>query len=215
LKRRPSRSLWIVKLGGSLADWPDLRAWVRLLGGERAVDLVVVPGGGPFADQVRETQARWKFDDAAAHRMAILAMEQYGLMLAALSRGRIVPAATPVSIRKALRGGATPVWAPSAMCFADAAGKGEIAETWDMTSDSLAAWLATRLRAEHLVLVKSARPPKADLRAMVRSGLIDRAFPRYAAMGRFGLSVVWREDLRIVRRALRTGVPPAAVQLPR
>lgn len=214
--RRPSSPpLWIVKLGGSLADWPDLRAWVRLLGAERAVDLVVVPGGGPFADQVRTAQARWRFDDGAAHRMAILAMEQYGLMLAAMSRGRLVPAASSVALRKVLRQGGTPVWAPAAMSFADAAGKGEIAETWDMTSDSLAAWLAGTLRADHLVLVKSARPPKAGLRAMVRSGLIDRAFPRYAAAGRFGVSVVWREDPAIMRRALRTGIPPAPVQLPR
>lgn len=203
MKRRPSRPLWIVKLGGSLADWPDLRRWVRLLGEARAVDLVVVPGGGPFADQVRAAQARWRFDAAAAHRMAILAMEQYGTMLAGLSRGRMICAATPNAIRKALRAGATPVWSPGAMCFADARGKRQIAESWDMTSDSLAAWLAGRLRADHLVLVKSAPPPRgADAKALVRCGLIDRAFPRYAAQGRFAVSAIWREDRAVFRRAL-------------
>ncbi|MBL8707541.1 MAG: uridylate kinase [Rhodospirillales bacterium] len=216
MSRPAQRPLWIVKLGGSLAGWPDLRRWVRLLGETHAVDLVVVPGGGPFADQVRAAQARWRFDDAAAHRMAILAMEQYGLMLASLSRGRMICGASPAAIRKALRDGVTPVWSPGAMCFADMRGARQIAQTWDMTSDSLAAWLAGRLRADHLVLVKSAPPPRgADMKALVRRGLVDRAFPRYAAAGRFGLSVVWREDRAGMRRAFRTGVPPVSVQLPR
>lgn len=204
MSRRAPRPLWVLKLGGSLAEWPDLRRWVALLAADRAVDLVVVPGGGPFADQVRAAQARWRFKDEAAHRMAILAMEQYGLMLAGLSRNRLAGAATPAAIRKTLRDGVTPVWAPGAMCFADARGKRQITETWDTTSDSLAAWLAGRLRADHLVLVKSAAPPPgADMKALVRRGLIDRAFPRYAAAGRFAVSVVWREDRRAMRRALR------------
>lgn len=215
MSRPGKRALWVVKLGGSLADWPDLRRWLRLLVEVRAVDVVLVPGGGPFADQVRAAQARWRFDDVAAHRMAILAMEQYGLMLASMSRGGIAPAATPARMRAVLASGATPVWAPAAMSAADAAGKREVAESWDMTSDSLAAWLAASLRADHLVLVKSARPPGGDLRTLVRRGLVDRAFPRYAAAGRFGVSVVWREDRARMRRALRTGVPPAPVQLPR
>ena len=200
------RPLWVVKLGGSLAEWPDLRRWVRLLGGERAVDLVVVPGGGPFADQVRAAQARWRFGDAAAHRMAILAMEQYGLMLCALSRGALVPAATPKAIRAALRNGATPVWLPSRMAFADAERGREVTESWDMTSDSMAAWLAGKLGARQLVLVKSARPPAArGLAALVRRGLIDRAFPRYAAAGRFGVAVIWREHRAAMARTLRGG----------
>jgi len=204
LSRHPPRPLWVAKLGGSLAEWPDLRRWVAMLSAERAVDLVIVPGGGPFADQVRAAQTRWHFHDAAAHRMAILAMEQYGLMLASLSRDRLAGAATPAAIRRTLRDGITPVWAPSVLCFADARGKCQIAETWDMTSDSLAAWLAGRLRADHLVLVKSAAPPPgADMKALVRRGLLDRAFPRYAAAGRFGVSVVWREDRAAMRRALR------------
>lgn len=215
--RPRSRPLWVIKLGGSLADWPDLRRWVRLLGDRHAIDLAVVPGGGPFADQVRAAQARWRFDDDVAHRMAILAMEQYGLMLCGLARGQLIPAATPAAIRAALRAGVTPVWAPSAMAFADARGKGEIAETWDMTSDSLAAWLAGKLRAERLVLVKSAKPrPGADLKALVKSGLIDQAFPRYVPPGRFAVSVVWRENGAVLRRALRGSADALeVVQAPR
>jgi aspartokinase-like uncharacterized kinase len=214
------RRCWVVKLGGSLADWPDLGRWVRLLAAPGAVDVVVVPGGGPFADQVRAAQARWRFPDRVAHRMAVLAMEQYGLMLCGLSRGKLAPAERSASIRAALDAGRTPVWSARALAFADAGRARSIAESWDMTSDSLAAWLAHRLDAERLVLVKSARPPAGakTLRALARSGLVDAAFPRYAAAGRFAVSVVCREELAAMRRALRTGRPVAemaCVQAPR
>lgn len=217
MARRP---LWVVKLGGSLADWPDLGAWVRLLAGRRAVDVVVVPGGGPFADQVRASQARWRFPDRVAHRMAVLAMEQYGLMLCGLSRGKLAPAERPASIRAALKSGLTPVWSSRALVFADAGRARQITESWDMTSDSLAAWLARRLRAERLVLVKSARPPAraTTLRALAKSGLVDATFPRYAGAGRFAVSVIWREDRAAMRRALRTEMTVAEmteVQAPR
>jgi aspartokinase-like uncharacterized kinase len=216
----PRRPLWVVKLGGSLAGWSDLKAWVRLLAAPRAVDLVVVPGGGPFADQVRAAQGCWRFSDRVAHRMAVLAMEQYGLMLCGLSRGRLAPAERPGSIRALLKRGKTPVWSPRTLVFADAEGARQIAETWDMTSDSLAAWLARRLGAQRLVLVKSARPPSRahGLRALAKRGLLDAAFPRYATAGRFGVSVVWREDRTAMQYALRTGLPAVAmveVQLPR
>lgn len=209
------RRCWVVKLGGSLAEWPDLRRWVGLLAMPGPVDLVVVPGGGPFADQVRAAQARWKFPGPVAHRMAVLGMEQYALMLCGLSRGRLVPAERPASIRAVLRAGRTPVWSARALVFDDARRSRTIAESWDMTSDSLAAWLARRLRADHLVLVKSARVPGrcAGLRALASAGLVDAAFPRYAAAGRFGVSVVWREDRALFRRALRAGTSGGGMTL--
>ena len=75
---------WIVKIGGSLAAGPAaLGRWLLALeAGRRRV--VVVPGGGPFADTVRSAQAELGFDDSTAHRMALLAMEQYGMALCAL-----------------------------------------------------------------------------------------------------------------------------------
>src|SRR5262245_14143830 len=75
------RPIWVVKLGGSLADASELPAWTALLGRRHAVGIVIVPGGGPFADQVRAAQGRWRFPDAIAHRMCVLAMEQFGLLI--------------------------------------------------------------------------------------------------------------------------------------
>lgn len=78
---------YIIKIGGSLYYRPELKRVLAHAAGlvKAPHSAVIVPGGGPFADQVRRAQQRWLFADKTAHDMALLAMRQYGLMLAALS----------------------------------------------------------------------------------------------------------------------------------
>ena len=147
--RRAPRPL-VVKLGGSLADTPLLTGWLEAL--DLYPDpLVIVPGGGGFADAVRGMQKTMRFDDDAAHQIALVAMEQYGLALAALWP-RLAMAETSAAIGRALRTGRVACWAPAAMALAS-----PLPKSWDVTSDTLAAWLAAQLRAEQLLLIK-ARP---------------------------------------------------------
>ncbi len=165
----------VVKIGGSLGKADTLRPWLTILArGKRRV--IVVPGGGAFADCVREEQERLGFSDRAAHRMALLAMEQYALILADW-QPELTPCATLDEMSDTLRREGIPVWLPSAMVLADPS----IAESWDVTSDSLAAWLARRVRARRLVLVKS-MPAPATLQpqALADLGAVDRAFPQFA-----------------------------------
>ena len=64
-------ALHIVKIGGSLArDEARLRALLAGIADGREGPCVVVPGGGPFADAVRDVQLRLRFPDALAHRLA-------------------------------------------------------------------------------------------------------------------------------------------------
>ncbi len=169
------RGLWVVKLGGSLANSPYLKRWLSVLAAGGGM-VVVVPGGGPFADQVRALQKRRRFDDATAHHMALLAMEQYGRMLAGLQLG-LRPAASRHEIVRARRAGLAAVWMPTRMVLADR----QIAASWDITSDSLAAWLAGKLAADRLVLVKSVTVSGGSVSAAVlaRRGIVDPAFPGY------------------------------------
>jgi aspartokinase-like uncharacterized kinase len=166
--------------------------------------VVVVPGGGPFADQVRALQRRQRFDDAAAHHMALLAMEQYGRMLVALEP-RLRPAGGRAELARARRAGQAAVWMPTRMVLADPA----IAASWDITSDSLAAWLAGQLRANRLVLVKSiALTNGATAADLARRGIVDPAFPAYLARS---WAEGWCTDdvgYREMARALATGSGP-------
>src|SRR5262245_16671636 len=103
----------VVKLGGSLAFSDALRPWLKALAG-CAGHVVVVPGGGPFADAVRVAQPKMGFDDRAAHHMALIAMEQYGRALVGLGENLIL-AGSVAAIERALRDGRVPVWAPARM----------------------------------------------------------------------------------------------------
>ncbi len=169
------KSIWVVKLGGSLAQSRELPHWLRACAA-LAGRVVLVPGGGPYADAVRRAQRAQGFDDAAAHALALGAMEQFGRQLCALQAG-LIPAATAAALREALAAGLTPVWMARAMVLADAG----IAPNWSVTSDSLAAWLAHGLRADGLVLVKSVAAATADIHALAAAGVVDAAFPRWAA----------------------------------
>ncbi|MGH8677643.1 MAG: aspartate kinase, partial [Burkholderiales bacterium] len=125
--------MWVVKFGGSLAHSENLRRWLDVIATAGAGKVVLVPGGGPFADAVREAQQQIEFDDHTAHRMALLAMEQYGLCLCGSQTG-LVPAGSTATIRDALEKEEVPVWMPSTLVLGDPS----IPESWDVTADSLA-----------------------------------------------------------------------------
>ena len=172
---RERRGLTVVKLGGSYAFSSDLPGWLAAIASS-AGDIVLVPGGGPFADAVRLAQPRMGFDDDAAHHMALLGMDQYGRALAALNK-RFTPAASMAGIRRALRAGRVPVWSPTQMVLERA----DIPRSWEVTSDGLAAWLACRIGAQLLLLIKHVDPPPDPIRIedLVARGVVDRSFASF------------------------------------
>lgn len=161
----------VVKLGGSLIKSGDIASVLKLVVKAR-VPVVIVAGGGGFADEVRRLQPSLHLSDKAAHRMAILAMQQNALALADL-QPELKPVETTTEMRLALRAGRVPIWMPLKMCDRDRA----IAEDWSMTSDGLAARLAERLGECDLLVFKSrAVPAKADVHALAAAGVVDRSF---------------------------------------
>ena len=176
-KMRGARPVVVVKLGGSLMASPHLSTWLATLSASRGA-AVVVAGGGPFADAVRIAQETTPFDDRAAHRMAILAMEQYATMLAALEPA-LRPAASRTAITAAAQAGAPPIWLPARMSFAAP----DIPESWEVTSDSLAVWLARKLGLAQVLLVKSAALPMERVPAaeLAEVGIVDPLLPRFLA----------------------------------
>lgn len=203
--------MWVVKLGGSLAFSADLPAWLEVLSQPRGRRRVIVPGGGPFADGVREAQRRRAFPDDAAHRMAVLAMEQYGLMLSALAPG-LRPAATLGEIRAIHDEGKVPVWMAARMT----AGRDDIPARWEVTSDSLAAWLARELGAGLLVLVKSGEPPAGkggavSVTELQRAGLVDAALPSFLRGRAFPVRCVGPRGHQAMARALEGGAAPGVL----
>jgi dihydroneopterin aldolase len=141
----------VVKIGGGIATIPGALARVAgaIVEVAQTRRLVVFPGGGPFAEQVRAYDRAHGLSATAAHWMAILAMDQYAHALADL-----IPGARTVEDRAGIESahadGAVPVLRPSRWLRA----ADELPHSWDVTSDSLAAYTATLLGAAELVLVK-------------------------------------------------------------
>jgi dihydroneopterin aldolase len=176
----------VVKIGGSLWRSPLLARWIAAL---RAFPgpLTIVPGGGPFADAVRAAQPTMGYSDHVAHKMAMLAMEQYGLALVDKFE-RLESVATPEEAGAVHASGNIAVWRPSAM-----APRLNVAANWDVTSDSLSAIYAHASGAARLLLVKSVdvdarrarRPPlEGEGGGAARSlppSLVDPCFASHAA----------------------------------
>jgi hypothetical protein len=139
----------VIKVGGSLAENPAvLKTLCNRLSEITKKHSIIVPGGGKFADAVREVDQRYALSADTAHRMAILGMDQFGLLLA-----QIIPnscATYSLSDAKQLsERKAAPIFLPSRMMFKE----NPLEASWDVTSDSIAAYVASRLKADKVILV--------------------------------------------------------------
>ena len=190
--------MWVVKLGGSLARDAQLPAWLSMLAEAGAGRVAIVAGGADFANAVRQAQHHWDFNDLAAHNMAVLAMGQTALMLQALEP-RLQLATHDDQIRRALHAGRTAVWMPLT-ALRDTQ---DAFTSWEVSGDSLALWLASRLNAERLVVVKSCElDPRHTLADLGASGVLDVRFAEWAREAHFPIDVVPRNSIGRVREAL-------------
>jgi aspartokinase-like uncharacterized kinase len=187
--------MWVVKIGGSLNNDPLLPEWLDLLvqlGGGR---VTLVCGGGAFADEVRRAQAHWRFDDLAAHNMAVLAMAQSAYMAWGLNP-KLQLATNEAEIRKVLHSGHTALWLPNEWLRSEPDGD----TNWDNSGDSIALGLARSLNAERLVVVKScAIEPTAGLPGLAEAGILDRRFIGLAEGVAFPIDVIQRAELARMR----------------
>lgn len=141
----------VVKIGGGLLAAPAaFDAALAIVGTTgRSRRLLIVAGGGLFADAVREADRRFGLAGTTAHWMAILAMDQHAHLIASRLSGSAIVEGT-AAIATALDGGLIPVLAPSRW-LRDA---DPLPHSWEVTSDSIAAWVAGQVGARRLVLVK-------------------------------------------------------------
>jgi aspartokinase-like uncharacterized kinase len=140
----------VLKIGGSQArhdDLPSLCTVLTAVGKNHP--LLVVPGGGSFADAVRDCTKKYPLSETSAHWMAIMAMDQYGRLLGDMISGSRLARTLPEAVSIADEG-RVPVLLPHDWL----AGKDPLPHSWDVTSDSIAAWIAGQAMAERLILVK-------------------------------------------------------------
>jgi len=161
--------LVVVKIGGSLLRLPGgLRAFCKELPSvKKLTKFIIVPGGGVFADDVRKLYNKLNLSDSIAHFTAIIAMDMYGLILSDL-----IPHSKPVmslyEAKNELKRNIIPIVLPShIMMSVDV-----LKHSWEVTSDSISAYIAHLLGAQKLVLVKDvdalySSNPKVDKNATI------------------------------------------------
>ena len=218
MRGRPGESAvdMVVKVGGSLLESGSLSSLLTTLGElAKAHRLVVVPGGGPFADTVRRACSLHDPGTSAAHWMAILAMDQHAHYLSGL-----LPAARvttgPDEIASVHAEGLLPVLAP----FRWLQAADPLPHGWHVTSDSISAWVAARLSARRLVLLKSVEGvagadgeilAEAPLRAAATCGIVDEHCERAVEPGLECWVLSGREPQRLT--ALLGGGRPRGTRL--
>lgn len=184
----------VYKIGGSLLDLPDLAKRIEwLVNGDYAGPTtessawmktarpILVVGGGAAADLVREWDRIHSLGAERSHSLALLAMQWNEQLIL-----EILPNCRRVTSRDKTQA----AWADNAVPVVSAfdylaieeqaAGK-VLPHSWDVTSDSIAAWIAVRWNAEALVLAKSVDPPSLPTNGWHDCDTVDRYFARLAS----------------------------------
>lgn len=190
----------VVKIGGSLLEMKDLAARLRgLFSLLSPAPIAIVVGGGAAVDVVRELDRTHVLGDEEAHWLAIRAMRVGEGLVAALLPECVVVEAWSELAEAWGKGRAAILALEPLLREAEQHGREIPRSSWDVTSDSLAAWAAREMQSARLVLVKSVAMPVGGIVAAVQLGKIDARTPQFAA----NLDVDWvnlREEPLDVRR---------------
>ncbi len=154
----------VIKVGGSLL--PHAGEIIRTIL-ESGRPSLILPGGGIFADAVRETGT----DGTIAHWMAIAGMEQYGWFLSGFG----------IEVMDHPEFSDKPRVLLPYQYFRE---RDPLPHTWDVTSDTISAWLADHLGAELLVLksidqIRAAGVPLDQISIQVETQDLDPLFIPY------------------------------------
>lgn len=140
----------LIKIGGSLAIYPEELKILcsKLDAASKKHNIIVVPGGAEFADVVRAVDKRFGLSDSVSHQMAILGMDQYGLLLSDLIKGsQLINQLEQVQGIFDLH--MLPVFLPSNFMLRN----DPLERSWNVTSDSIAVYLANQLHIKKVILV--------------------------------------------------------------
>jgi 5-(aminomethyl)-3-furanmethanol phosphate kinase len=143
----------VVKVGGSLYDWPELRVKLKAFLQSLNSPVVVMPGGGDFCEAVRKYDLVHSMPAADSHRLALAALQSAAHFL------------------KWMLGDAFTVIDDYSFVGPD------MPENWTVTSDSMASCYAVIHQAHEVVLLKSRCADSQDFDELSKQGIVDHHFP--------------------------------------
>lgn len=195
----------LIKLGGSLMDLPCLPdLLLSALDTWSPMRTIIVVGGGKAADLVRTWDAHWQLGQRRSHQLAIFAMTWNARKLfAKRSEFQLIRHVNAIECSEKTN---VILTEPFLNSIVPKEANTQLPESWDLTSDSIAAYLAVLLKADQLVLLKSAEleqstwnarselvqkesgrfslqdiSSKSELESLANDKLVDAYFPTYAS----------------------------------
>jgi len=216
----------VVKIGGSLIkEAPELvDRLVREFGSENPdsvnemeesgrlpFSILIVPGGGIFADTVRTADEHFSLSADAAHWMAILGMEQYACYLQDKSGATVTDSITDLPP-------GVSILFPYRLLKAE----DPLPHTWDVTSDTIAAWVAVQIGAVFFKVTdvdgifkegKLVREISASDFKGNFSSCIDHALPQFLLINRINCLILnGKVPERVIQAVYGKPVPGTAVK---
>jgi len=169
----------VIKVGGSLYEWADLAPRLRgFLDHLRNHRVLVVPGGGRMVDIIRELDRQHALGETTCDDLALRALSVSARFLGALL-GRSVVVESLEECRGAWERNDMPILNCHSFLRATCERETGLPSSWDVTSDSIAAFVARRVGAQRLLLLKSTDDfTRGDWQQASRDGFVDRWFPR-------------------------------------
>ena len=176
----------VVKVGGSLLDWPGLpRALSSWFDSQPPSVNVIISGGGRWVDAIRDSDKQFDLGDKVAHRLSLKAMTTTAFLVSSiLEDSQFVE--SPTELVELVRLGHSElrlVFACESVLTSPQFSKDvplAFPENWTVTSDSIAAIIARWLGAEELVLLKSVLPQHRQIAGVASTGIVDEFFPTAA-----------------------------------
>lgn len=150
----------VYKVGGSLFEWPELFGRLQSLLAAEPGRPLLISGGGTAADVVRDWDRIHQLGERRAHSLAIKSLHLGEALLADGLEGACI-VANRDSAEALWQSGGIPILNTEAFLADETShGASPLPSSWNVTSDSIAAWIATRWPAD-LVLLKSTSPHTA------------------------------------------------------
>lgn len=176
--------MWILKIGGSWITSNHLNELIDLLKKKAlAENLILVVGGGCFADSVRWAFKKKKMSMKTANYLALKSTEIFAYMLKEIDQDiQLIK-----NIKSLKKKGNLKVWLPSKLLKDEPS----FLKNWDSTSDSVAAWLYETLNAKGLLFIKSLKLTRKiyNLKYLQDQKIIDQNVGKY---------ILKKKDIRIV-----------------
>ena len=165
--------MWIVKIGGSWLKNPKLPSLVNFLHKFANQKIVLVVGGGVFAETVRSFYKSNKMTEVTGHVLAMKATEIFAYYLKSINPDILITYKITNFIKESLN-----LWLPTEKLSCEK----KFEKNWESTSDSIATWLYSNTKSKGIVFIKSlsfVNEEKLKLKYLQKKKIMDLNIKKY------------------------------------